>query len=159
MTRHEDIERYLSEEMSGDERLAFENELKSNPALREETALYASTAESLHRLLLADDNEQQLRKKLHPYRAEYFSAHKKDPKIRALPLIRWAAAAAIFTAIWIWSPWNTNSIREYGTITMPPLTERSADSVNGVAEAAGLFNEKEYEQALPLLNKDRKSVV
>src|SRR3546814_19548286 len=40
---------------------------------------------------------------------------------------------------------------------MPPLTERSADSVNGVAEAAGLFNEKEYEQALPLLHKELSS--
>src|SRR3546814_13742249 len=39
MTRNEDIERYLMEAMSGDERLASENDLKSNSALREETEL------------------------------------------------------------------------------------------------------------------------
>src|SRR3546814_14381531 len=135
--------------MACDERLAFENELKSNPSLREETSLEASTAESMNRLLRADDNEQQLRKKLHPYRAEYFSAHKKDPKIRALPLIRWAAAAAIFTAIWIWSPWNTNPIREYGPITIPPLPELSAASINGFPESARLAHDKHSDKTHP----------
>lgn len=153
MTRHEDIERYLSNAMSDEERLAFEEELQSDPDLREETNLYASTVDSLRRTLQPDAGEQALRDKLERNRT-YFSSEndKKRQTGRVVSIMRWAAAAAVLAAIAIWAPWANDPLSEYGTITMPSLVERGADSAGRIAEAAKLFNEKDYEEALPLLD-------
>lgn len=168
MTRHEDIERFLSGEMPADERAAFEKELQTDQVLREETEHYASTMESLRRTLHSSEEERSLRGKLEQRRGHYFSgeehfpeeehfpgeAKKREPKIRVLPLMRWAAAAAVLAVVWIWSPWNNDPLREYGSITMPSPVERGADSAGGLSDAVSLFNDQEYEQALPLLQEE-----
>lgn len=162
MTRHEDIERFISGEMSADERSAFQEELKVDAALREEVELYASTTGSLRRTLHPAGEELSLRGKLKQRRRQYFSdkenfskeENKNDPKIRVLPLARWAAAAAVLAVVWIWSPWNNGPLREYGSITMPSPIERGADSAGSISDAVNFFNDQEYKQALPLLDQE-----
>lgn len=157
---YEMIDQYLEGELSGDALLAFEQEIKTNPALAKEVELYRKINEEMSGHFEKDKEEQALTDNLKKLNEQHF---KKQPgKLRSINKWWYAgiAAAAAVVLLFVIRPFAGSSFNN---------EELYADNMNGVEalpggqrggpddklliKASELYNQKDYVQALPLLKE------
>lgn len=154
-TNYEHIELYLNEEMSPEERHDFQQRLKQDNVLQEQLRQYKEVNGILSRRMNLPKDEQRLREQLQEKRSQYFS---QDSKIVPFTSHRkkWYAIASVAAValilITLWAPWQQDTLGRYGHIQMITSTVRGNEQNAGKTKAAQLFNDKKYEQALPLLD-------
>jgi tetratricopeptide (TPR) repeat protein len=145
-----EIERYLSNDMSADERSLFETKLKSDSAFAEKVNLYRSASERLAARFKGEEKERLFRKTL----ATMEIAAPSESKTKAIQFYGWAAAASI--ALLCVALFYTSSLKpdyaDYANYEPLTLVERGDD--NTIKLQAQLdFNAKEYEKAIANLDE------
>lgn len=154
-TNYEHIELYLNDEMSPEEKQDFEQRLKQDNKLQDELRVYKEVNGILSRRINISEDEQRLRDQLQDKQSQYFSSGAKVVPITSRRTRLYAiasVAAVILIMITWWGPWQETSLNRYGQIEMTAPTVRSNEQSTGLTEAAHLFNDKKYKQALPLLD-------
>src|SRR5688572_17418778 len=86
-----EIDRYLGNEMSADERISFETKLENDGALAEKLNLYRSASERLAARFQGEEQEQLFRKTLASMEVTIPAEGKK----KAIQFYTWAAAASV----------------------------------------------------------------
>ncbi|MFT3826928.1 MAG: tetratricopeptide repeat protein [Chitinophagaceae bacterium] len=149
----EHIARYLQNELSDEERSAFETSMQTDTALAEEVALYREALTHLQQRLSKDPTAEALRNNLQSLNKEYF--RKEEAKVvsfvKYLPRIV-AVAAVLVIGIMVWQL-RDSYLNKYGDITMVATAERGNGSDTLLQQATVFFNNKEFDKALPLLDK------
>lgn len=155
------IEDYLDGALGEQERLAFEAELRADPALASALATVRETRERLRRQWADESADDALLDTLKLLGAEHFqaarSADKKSGGARMfrLPQAWWAAAAAtvaVLIAAWFFlrPPAHERLYAEYREFPEADFTVRGADpSGRQLQDAAEAFNRRDYAAALP----------
>lgn len=154
-TNFENIELYLNNELSADERKEFETKLETDKQLQEQLQTYKEINNILIRRIDALENEQDLRKILSRKQAEYFTTEPKVVPINKHRNTRWlytAVAAAAILILLLWSPWQQNILSNYGHVKMTNPTVRGNGQNHRMTDAARLFNNGKYKDAFPLLD-------
>jgi predicted Zn-dependent protease len=155
---YEMIQQYLEGELSGDALRSFEEQMRNDPALAEEVALYKGINEEMLLEAKSKKEEQALSINLEKLNEQYFK--KQEGKVRRIS--RWwyagAAAAAAVISILILRPFsdtsfNNEKLYAHYSKEVDPLPGGNrgnpADSLQG--KAADLYNKQDYANALPLL--------
>lgn len=152
---YEHIELYLNDEMSPEEKQDFEQRLKLDNELQDELHIYKEVNGILSRRINIPEDEQRLRDQLQEKQSQYFSSGAKVVPITSRRTWLYAiasVAAVILIMITWWGPWQETSLNRYGQIEMTAPTVRSNEQNTALTQAANLFNNKKYKQALPLLD-------
>ncbi len=155
---HDKIGKYLDGEMNAEEQQSFEEQLRQNDALQKEVQLTREVNETLGMKLNPGKSELELRSTLDEMRNEYFSDGISPGQSQAkLVLFRrssWLAAAAaviiVILLLTIWSPWQKDLYNQYASIEMPGMAERGSHADILLKQAAGYFNAKKFETAIPI---------
>ena len=165
---YENIERYLSGDMSREERVNFEKELEQNHELADEMRFYEYVNRSISRALNPPDDEILFKSSLRAVADEnrrterrLYPAYKSARKPasgrvnnRLLKIISiCSAAAAIVLCVFIWAPWRQSLVTQFADVRMASVVERGSGSEATIQEAIRLFNNQEYKHALPLFNQ------
>jgi tetratricopeptide (TPR) repeat protein len=150
----EKIEQYLNDEMPPQQRNDFELQLLSDEELRNNFELYRS----INTTMSALPNENELRHTLQQMNEKYFAdgAVVKNP-----PFKKWLAIAASFILIiaatfyfiLINKPSAEKLYAEYAQHTALNIQLRGSAADSLAQKAATAFNNKDYSNALPLLDK------
>ncbi len=152
---YEHIERYLNDELSGEDKKEFEEQLKKDKKLRAEVRSYKEVNALLSRRLNLSEEEQRFRDQLQERRSQYFSPQSKIINFSARKLW-WSSMASVAAVaaiiLFLWAPWQQNLLRNYGQTRMTVPTVRGNEQNEGLTQAAQLFNNKKYKEALPLLD-------
>lgn len=147
---YELIERYLSGEMSGEARTAFETRMLVEPALRDAVQQYAEVQDSLRQSLQDDPQREALQQTLQQQRHRFREA-------KRVPLRRYyiaaASIAAVIAIVLFWSPWQQDAYRQFGVQEMVSPAERGGESDPLLQSASVHFNSGRYQQAIDDLNK------
>ncbi len=150
-THFEHIERFLHDELTPEELQQFEKQLAEDNTLREELRIYKEINGIMSRHFNPSEEEINLKKQLEHRQAAYFSSG--EPKSRRsmwYVIVSVAAAAAII--LFIWSPWQQNILGQYGEIKMTSPIVRGNEQNQLLTRASELFNQKKFNEALPLLD-------
>ncbi|RMG86503.1 MAG: hypothetical protein D6714_04125 [Bacteroidetes bacterium] len=149
MKYFERIEKYLNEEMTPEEKVAFQRDLKQDEALKTAFLIQKAESEAIERMAL-----EHLRGRLREVRK---TSAKPSPNIRRLP--RWAAVAAgvlvVLGCLWVWSQMGQPNARE-------KLVERAFQKTFAgfSTSVRSLSTDTELQKHLTLLeNGDRLSEV
>ena len=154
------IEQYLNDEMPPQERTDFEWQLQNNAALKNNFDLYNSINNTMKAEEVSED-ENELAKTLQQLNRKYIlpGSQVKQGNFR-----KWMAAAAavlilIFGGIYFFSDKNMSTEKLYASYAEHApvkiqLRGNTADSFAGMA--ADKFNNKQYAEALPLLEQYSK---
>jgi len=147
-----EIERYLGNDMSADERISFEGRLKNDHTLAEKLNLYRSASAQLMAKFRGEEQEQRFRKTLAGMEVSIAT----DGKKKAIQFYGWAAAASI--ALLCVALFYTSSLKphyaDYATYEPLTLVERGDDDDNAIKlQAQQYFNAKEYGKAIANLNE------
>lgn len=147
---YELIERYLSGDMTGEARAAFETRMLVEPALKDAVQHYAEVQESLRQSLKDDPQREQLKQTLEGNRHVF-----KETK--PIPLRRYyiaaASIAAVAAMVLFWSPWQQDVYQQFGVQEMVSPAERGNASDTLLQSASRHFNQHRYQQAIDDLNK------
>ncbi len=149
MTHFEKIEAYIEGWMTGPERAAFESELQTNAALKQDYEDWLE-ADAILKKNLLPANDAAIKEIVTPLTRQYFKQEKKQPaKVVSLKkyMISVAAAAAIII-IYFSVP---SSIDNYNVPEMPQAVVRGSEALSN--KGALLFNEGKYKEAIPLLQQ------
>jgi hypothetical protein len=173
---NEDIIRYVDGELSSEEKLKMDEDLRSDPALAEGVALYRQLKETLEQRLAADEGAAALRRTLGDVRGKYFSgggsgisgggidagypsgenggsgARVVKMKVRLPRLVAGLAAAAVIL-IAVVMLWPSDYLNRYGKTQMVGVTERGEGNDTLMEKASGFFNAGAFDRALPLLDR------
>lgn len=175
----ERIIRYVDDELSAEERLLFEADLRTDPSLQAEVALYGELRSALRQRLPEDAGVAALRDTLQNLNAKYFAgaaitramdpatpaSHPSDPDkgaktipMKTIPMKKWliataAAAAVILAIVWAWPPGTKNYLDKLGETEMIGTAERGDNADSLLQQAAGYFNKQDFDKALPVLDK------
>jgi len=142
---YENIERYLSGNMTEKEREHFETELDENEELAQELHFYEYVNHSISECLYQRRVDE---------RGPFHFNRTYAPKQSDMSIIKWAILgiiAVLFSGMLIWSPWQKSKLGDMGDIKMSsihagtPVSSKYTDIIQ-------LFNQNKYEEALPLLN-------
>ncbi len=165
---YENIERYLSGDMSREERVNFERELEHNPELADEMRFYEYVNRSVSRALSPPEDELLFKSSLRAVSDEnrhterylypaYKSAGKSGSGRVSNRLLRiisiCSVAAAIVLVVFIWAPWHQSLVTQFADVPMASVVERGSGTEATIQEAVRLFNNREYKNALPLFNQ------
>lgn len=166
------IARYEEGDLPEEERRQFETELQQDPALAEELALYREIKATLQDRLPADGQREALIGTLHKLRplvaapgsatGPGSAASAPSPTPAAAPTgrvirMRWISAVAAacivgIIALLVW-PSGSGNLDRLGRTEMVGTTERGDNTDSLMQQAAVFFNNQQFGQALPLLDK------
>ena len=153
---YNDIARYAEGEMPAEERLAFDEALKSDADLQKQLSLYREVHASLQQHFTEDEQQEALQNTLQHMRKEFFPAASKPAKIvsinRTLRYVMSVAAVAIITLL-IWQPWQPGLFGKYAETQMVNPTVRGDQTDSLMQQAAIAFNKKDFTTAADLLKK------
>ncbi len=158
-TIYEKIELYLANEMSEQDRLAFEQEMNTNAEVKETVALYQSLNDDYVQIENSKIGVSQLQQNLQEISPNYFKEEKKAKVFSMKQTVSLlAVAASLFFAFLLLKPMlfsNKDLFKSYYEEEALSTQRSNSDSVTKAIE---LFNKKEYSQALIYLeaitNKD-----
>jgi hypothetical protein len=155
------IIQYVDDELSADERRAFEAELERDPALAAETARYRELRSVLAERLREDPGADALKATLGDMRGRYFGGASGVGGAKVRPMLRYvigiAASVVLIVAGWWLFGGNGPSLQELGRTEMVTSVERGGQSDSIVQKAAERFNAGQFELALPLLDQAVKA--
>lgn len=147
MSNFEKIEAYTEGWMTDTEREAFENELHTNAAIRQDYEDWLDAEAILKNNLVARDNSA-IREILTPLTQQYFREEKKQPA-KVVPFKKYLlAAVAAVLIIYLAVPAGIDS---YDVPEMPQAVVRGAEELSN--KGALLFNQGKYQESLPLLKE------
>ncbi|MEP7236658.1 MAG: tetratricopeptide repeat protein [Ferruginibacter sp.] len=151
------IEQYLNDEMQPQERTDFERELQNDNELKNNFDLYNSINNTMKAEEVSED-ENELAKTLQQLNRKYILP---GSRVKQGNFRKWMAAAAavlilIFGSIYFFSGKNMSSEKLYASYAQHApvkiqLRGTTTDSLAGMA--ADKFNNKQYAEALPLLQQ------
>lgn len=153
------IDQYLRGELEGEALQDFEKQLAENKDLANEVALYKNIDEEMLLHFKNKDNEEGLRSNLQDLNKKHFF---DTPKTKVVQFNKWwlaVAAAVIGIIVLIVNPFasstkfnNQTLYAAYTSYVEPlPTTERGNNIDSLQIEAANLYNQKKYTEALPIL--------
>lgn len=156
---YEIIQQYINGELSGEALLAFEKEMQVNPELVKEVALYKMIEGEMTLHLQQQVDQQNLSTTLKDLSHQYFK--KKEAKVKSINHW-WYAAASVAAAaailFFIFRPFssgafNSEKLFAYYVKEVEPLSsaERGNKADTLVTRAVSLYNKKDYQHAMPLL--------
>ncbi|TDW97433.1 anti-sigma factor [Dinghuibacter silviterrae] len=145
------IIRYVDGELPEEESRWFETDLRQDPALQAEVALYRELKESLRQRLAPDASASGLRATLTSLRPQYFRS-------RIVPFTRWvagvAAAAVIgIVSVLLWPSSRQDTIDRLSRTEMIGTAERGNNTDTLLQKAAVYFNRQDFSHALPVLDQ------
>lgn len=152
--RQEQIERFLSDDLSQEERAAFEARLASDEQLAEELAL-----QQLAHATVAEAGRISLRKHLNVLENEW-QQKQKIPHLRKLSR-RWLPLAAIILALvvallWLFRPTTTKPQQLFAETFEPyrsPTPERGLENQTIWADASTAYSKASYELSARLFGE------
>ncbi|MEQ8705070.1 MAG: hypothetical protein RIC19_14185 [Phaeodactylibacter sp.] len=144
----EDIEAYLAEEQTEEERRSFEADLEEDVRLQEAVKKHR-LAHQLTSAYVAERTRGQV--------AEVFNAHRRQKSGRVIPMGRWAAAAAAVLVLLVAGYWMISSPQQSAPALVTSYFEPYPDRVttmgseaDALTEAMAAYNAGRYEEALTL---------
>ena len=156
---YEIIDRYLAGELTSEELAAFEKQMRADPALANEVKLYKTLGEDIKLVSQPDKTEKELRGNIATLNKEYF---KPEAPVIKMKKIWWLGAAAAVAAIvllmvkpFTGEKFNNEKLYTYYSEQidqLSPVQRGSADDTE-LVKAAELYNSKQYEQVVPMLDK------
>jgi hypothetical protein len=163
----EDIARYADNEMSAEERQAFEAALGTDPELQEQLALYRDVDSTLQQQFRPDEQREQLKTTMQQLRGAYFTEQAGD--VGNVPVVastqapakvvsfnRYlksavAIAAVLVIGLFIWQPWQADLYTQYAEAKMIRQEERGGHMDTVLTQATTAFNNREFTTAAVLL--------
>lgn len=149
MNNFEEIENYLEGLMSIEDRAVFEQRLKTDNQLKKDFDDWNQTADILQRRLANKDREEQLSQILTPLTKNYFKENKSRGKIISIKTILIGVTSVAAALILYFS--LPTGIDNFETPEMPQALVRGNETLSN--NAAKLFNEHKYIEALPLIQQ------
>jgi tetratricopeptide (TPR) repeat protein len=151
------IIRYVEGELSAEERQQFEADLRKDPSLSDEIALYKEVRSVLQDRLKPDEGSDALRTTLQGMNKKYFGVAPATGAKR-ISMTRWlagmaAAASVILAVVLLWPSGKGNYLDSLGRTEMISTTERGGNADSLLQQAAVFFNQQQFDKALPLLDK------
>jgi hypothetical protein len=144
----EDIEAYLAEEQTEEERRSFEADLEDDVRLQEAVEKHR-LAHQLTSAYAAERTRGQV--------AGVFNAHRKQESGRMISMRRWAAAAAAVLVLLVAGYWMMSSPQQsvpaLATSYFEPYPDRvttMGSEADALTEAMAAYNAGRYEEALTL---------
>ena len=146
------IDRFLSSEMQGDERLAFEERLKRDGNLAEKLELYRSASEILSVKFKREEKEAMFKHNLAKIVAEKTAI--KEGKVIKLNWYALAAAAsvALLCLVLFYTKLSKPDYDEFANYESITLVERGDENETKL-QAQRAFNHHDYKFAVILFNK------
>lgn len=164
----ETIIRYVEDELSESEKRQFEADLRADPGLAAETALYRELRDTLAQRLAPDGTAEGLRATFEELNRQHFAGPQvelappspglAEPRIGRRPArLYWigsaVAAAAVVIALVVYLPSRQNgSLGDLGRTQMIGMAERGNNTDTLMQQAATYFNADQFDKALPILN-------
>ncbi|PWS31620.1 tetratricopeptide repeat protein [Pedobacter paludis] len=148
--------RYVEGDMDETERIGFEMRVKNELDLQQHLRDYNEIHQSL-KIHLAPSQENELfRDTLFAFNRQYFIEETKVVSLK--PIVNWMSgiAAVLLVGFLIWAPWRNNLYKEYAGNSTMSVTEREAEKETDLDRAAQLYNQKNFNAAKPLLEKQYK---
>jgi tetratricopeptide (TPR) repeat protein len=168
MEQYELIDNYLSNNLSNEEKLAFEQQVATNPQLAEELAIYKAINDTMQQNVAG--NENLFKETIAPLQQQYFN--NTDAKVVTMPtnkakvrkMIFGAIAAAailiiVFTLVPIGGSKQSSDelYAQYATHEIIENTVRGTNEKNYLQLGTDLYNTKKYAEAIPYLEKVKDS--
>ena len=159
------MDKYLSNELQGEELEAFKKRLKEDTSFNEAFKLYQETHKTLENRIGNQQEIVQLKNTLAQLGEKHIS-NKEIKKVKVLSLQRYAkymvAASVILVASILWFKQSKPSYKDYNHFENIELTVRSGSSNEHLKKAEDAFNTKNYAEAEKeletLLNEDKTKV-
>jgi TolA-binding protein len=156
---YEIIDQYLAGELTGEELVAFEQQMQSNPALVNEVQLYKTLGGEIKQVNQTDKNEENLHRSISNLNKEYFKPKAPIVKMKKIWWMGIAAAVAAIVLLLV-QPFagekfdNEKLFAHYSANTdeLSSVQREGTDNPE-LVNAAELYNSKQYQLALPLLEK------
>lgn len=156
------IEDYLDDALDDQQRLAFEAEVRTDPALARQLSIVREARQRLIAQWANESADSALMNTLQQIGSEHFNSENSSGKSGGGRLFRlapawWAAAAALAAAVvaaWFFlrPPSNERLFAEYGAFPEADFTVRGDNPAqNDLSPAEAAFNGKDYAEALRLL--------
>lgn len=149
---YEIFENYLNDEMASEEKITFENQLQNDTKLRAQFELYKETTQFLE--VKFSNETLDFKENLKTISNHHFSENtSKKPKVISMQS-KWFAIAAVFVVfigIWFLNSGNP-SYADYNQHENANFVERGS-VIKDLKQAQEAFNNKKYEQAIPLFQK------
>lgn len=149
----EEIERYVNGDMSGQELTDFKSQLSVDEELQEHVALYLKTILPLEKKHQHEVDRQVLKGTLENMGGKYFQ---KQSSSKTIMLNRyWKYAAAIAALLIVGYLMFNNGHPTYEQFAQHSALNVQAmgDNTENLIKASDLFNDQNYAEALPLLNR------
>lgn len=147
------FENYLNNEMSLEEKTSFENQLQNDPKLKEQFELYKQTTQFLE--VKFSKETVDFKENLKSISENHFAdSIKKKTKVISLQS-KWFAIAAIlvvFIGVWFMNNNGNPSYSDYNQHENANFVERGS-VIKDLKVAQEAFNNKNYEEAIPLFEK------
>ncbi len=152
----ENIELYIHDELSPEERKNFEEKLRKDNTLKEQYQTYKEVHRILSKKINITEEEAALYETLERKRHQYFDQKEKVVPLKKRRKKLWlsvvSVAAAAILVFLFWNPGGQNVLSNYGQLEMTNPTVRGENQKQGMTKAAHLFNKKAYKEVLPLLD-------
>lgn len=165
---YEDIARYVDDQMTADERQAFDAALETDPELQQQMALYLDVDTTLQQQFGRDEQREQLQGTLQQMRQEYFGEKAASPldtasapqtgvqPAKVIPFKRYlgaaiAVAAVLIVGLFVWNPFAPNLYEKYAATQMVAQVERGSHIDTVLQDATTAFNNKEFTVAAVML--------
>jgi predicted Zn-dependent protease len=144
------FEHYLANEMTSEEKITFENQLKNDSSFSESFTLYKETTQFLaHKF---SKEKAEFNQNLKSIAAQHFTT-KKETKVIAFKPWYYAVAATIVVVIGMWMMMqNDPSYSDFNQHETAIFVERS-DSNENLRLAQEAFNRKDYPKAVEAFDK------
>lgn len=145
------FDRYLTFEMSADERAAFELRLQAEPALAEKLRIYQEVQEIVGPRYQRDEQETAFRRNLELIGREEIS--EKTGRTVTVNWYVWAAAASLLLlcAFFFYTSLSTPAYSDYAHYEPLALVERGNEDAS-IQQAQQAFNTQRYAEAVEAIN-------
>lgn len=149
--------RYVEGDMDETERIGFEIRVQNELDLQQHLKDYNEIHQSLKIRLAPDQKNELLRDTLYAFNRQYFVEEAKVASIT--PIINWMTgiSAVLLLSFLIWASWRNNLYSEYAGNSAMSVTKRSAEKKTDLDKAAQFYNNKNFNAAKPLLEKQYKA--
>lgn len=156
----EDIARYADDQMTADERQAFDTALGTDPELQQQLALYLDVDTTLQQQFGRDEQREQLQGTLQQMRQEYFGKKAvSQTGVQPAKVISFkrylgvaiAVAAILVVGLFVWNPFAPNLYEKYAATQMVAQVERGSHIDTVLQDATTAFNNKEFTVAAVML--------
>ncbi|WP_452223960.1 tetratricopeptide repeat protein [Lacinutrix chionoecetis] len=152
------FDQYLLEELSAEERLAFEKRLESDAALKKSFDTYKDISSFLEHKFENEAETDAFKQNLETISNKHFNKNEAETvavageKTKTFTLIKYLAAAcvALFFGIFAFNQFSNPTYSDYNSHE-PMTVVRGEGNVQELIEATKAFNSKDYEKANKLL--------